>query len=91
MTDISEDWFFAGWLTDLEYILWSIATKDGKWKGYHYQYLCDTYGDELKSKGEEENKWYYWSGRTKWINEMPLDMWIRKYKRNATKVFAREI
>lgn len=86
MTDLSEDWFFAGWLVNLEYILWSVACGDGKCKSIDYHHLCEHYGKQLKSQAEAENKWYYWSNRSKSIEEMRLDVWVRKYKRNSSKV-----
>jgi hypothetical protein len=82
MADISEDEYYAGWLRDLEYILWSIVVGDGKYKS---EFMQSRYAEQLKALAESENKWYYWSDRKKNIENMPLDMWIRKYKRNSNK------
>jgi len=85
MLHISEDHFFASWLLGLEYILWSIATGDGKWKGMTYDYMRQKYGNELKELAETEGRWYRWNQEECWSEEVSLTDWEKDYAANADK------
>ena len=87
MSDISEKYYFAEWMRHIEYILYSIAIKDGKFKEYPWTEITNRYSSQLLDLAIKEDKWHEWNYVANYPSEIKLDEWIEKYKKNSTKVF----
>lgn len=75
MEEISEEEFFAGWLIEIEYYLWSIIQKDNKANLTSMPYLYDKYAKDLLSLSEQAKGWWFWNTNT--YNQ--YDSWLEDF------------
>ena len=61
MSFISEDLWCAGWLMDLEYILWGLLKNPDMAKDYYYHTFDKTYVEKLKWHMNKANCWFHWN------------------------------
>lgn len=73
MEDISEDYYCAGWLADLEHYLWSVVC--GK-KCELFDLPADRVA-KLKQLAEDANGWWIWDNGRKFV---PMAEWLEMVK-----------
>ncbi|MBI2091343.1 MAG: hypothetical protein HYT78_21825 [Deltaproteobacteria bacterium] len=80
MSGISEDYWCAGWLHDLEYVLWDAVI--GKRKG-----ICSPEEvEQLKYLSEKCGGWVIWDEQVKDERFVPMKEWLRLYEARGAKV-----
>lgn len=80
MEDMSEDYWCAGWLQNLEYSLWSFVV-DGP-GGFGLGYVDQQQADELRQLAEDAGGWWVWD-MTEGRKFVPLDEWREMYRRRC--------
>lgn len=79
MSGISEEYWCAGWLHDLEYILWDAVI--GRRKG-----PCSTQDlEQLKYLSEKCDGWIIWDEQEKDQRFVPIEEWLRLYEAERLK------
>ena len=79
MSWISEEYWCAGWLSGLEYVLWDALT--GRQKG-----ACSPEEiEELKYLSEKCGGWIIWDEQAKDERLVPREEWLRLYEANRHK------
>jgi hypothetical protein len=84
MSGISEDYWCAGWLSGLEYILWDAGT--GKRKN-----VCTSEEiEQLRYLSEKSGGWIIWDEQLKDERFVPMDEWLRLYEAKRHRHEARK-
>jgi hypothetical protein len=79
MSAISEDYWCAGWMYDLEYRLWEAVT--GKGTG-----VCSLEEiEQLKYLSEKCGGWIIWDEQAKSERFIPMQEWLRLYEAKRLK------
>lgn len=78
MGDISEDYWCAGWLQDLEYDLWAFVCGDVDklWEGVFHEGLNEYQRQFLKTLSTDAGGWFIWQNGREFIE---MDQWLEKY------------
>lgn len=87
MSDISEDCFYAGWISGLEYTLWGMTLDPSKNQfGVHEVPLSEI--EKVKLLSREIGEWPVWADDDEpgaedvdglWLKWLPLDEWEKTY------------
>lgn len=77
MCDLSEDNWCAGWLIDLEYILWWVVLK-GDYKG-GFGFIGPREAMRLKNLHKLAGGWWIFVGGDEHNRFVPTDEWLRLY------------
>jgi len=79
MSEISEEYWCAGWLGGLEYMLWDTVT--GKRKD-----ICSLEEiEQLKYLSEKCGGWIIWYDQATDERFVPIEEWLRLYEANRHK------
>ena len=79
MSWISEERWCAGWLYNLEYMLWDVAI--GKRRD-----VCSLEeAEQLKYLSEKCGGWIIWDGQEKDTTFVPIEEWLRLYEAHSDK------
>ena len=62
MSDISEEYYFARWMTGLEFNLWYAMMRDGGVR-YGQGYITQDDADALRDCSHRSGGWWYWPER----------------------------
>ncbi len=73
MEDISQEVYLAGWLDELEYILWGIVVDP---ESIH-DYMAIETVTLMNNLASESNSWWLW--KNDGVYFVPLDDWIGNY------------
>ncbi|MBS1669529.1 MAG: hypothetical protein JST58_19305 [Bacteroidetes bacterium] len=76
MSDISENCYSAGWLENLEYVLWDAITNGERKFGHGIIYQKDI--DKLEQLSKDCNCWIYYDDVTE-QTAIRLDLWRQKF------------
>jgi hypothetical protein len=82
MSDISEECYSAGWMQNLEYVLWD-ALINGERK-FGREIISRLNIENLKHFSDECNCWIYFDNEEEEI-AMSLEKWQEKFKRVVAK------
>jgi hypothetical protein len=82
MSDISEKCYTAGWIHNLEYVLW-YAMHNGPFK-FAQDWITQEEIDELKRLSQECNCWIYMDDDTE-ETAIEFSLWQQKYDEFAAK------
>lgn len=78
MSDISENAYTAGWMSNLEYVLWEAVLSGPRQYGRYFINQDDI--DTLINVSNELNCWIYFDEDT-WETAIPITEWREKYSR----------
>lgn len=78
MSDLSEGYWCAGWLMDLEYFLWKSVTSSDREFGLAT--LKQREIDELAKLSALAGGWWYWSKEHNLGLFITLDEWLKKFE-----------
>lgn len=81
MSEISEEFYCAGWLIGLEYMLWEICT--GGSREFGMGTLEETTVERLKSLAEACGGWIFWSEEVNGEAWIPFSEWTKKYEEHS--------
>jgi hypothetical protein len=76
MSNISEEAYTAGWMSNLEYVLWEAVLNGARKYGHYFINQIDI--DTLIKLSDECNCWIYFDNDT-WETAIPLSEWREKY------------
>ena len=78
MSEISEEWFCAGWIIDLEYTLWTVVTNPTARRQFGMEELSAHQIAQLKSLSESIGGWIMWDDP---VGEVfvPMREWLTIY------------
>lgn len=82
MREYSEDFWCAGWISNLEYDLWAFVCGDTETYGtYLSKYLDDIDREHLQTLANDAGGWYYWSEEEP-VGEkfIAMDNWLEMYE-----------
>jgi len=77
MSIVSEDVWCAGWLVDLEHILWSVIHEENH---YMRHYIDQKTRDELLELSKKCGGWIRWDGKKKTEVFVPMEKWLKIYR-----------
>lgn len=80
MSDISERCFSAGWMKNLEYVLWN-ALQNGERK-YGHDTISQKDIETLRSLSKAARAWIVFDAETE-ETAMDLNTWAQKFKRDV--------
>lgn len=74
MSAVSEDYWFAGWLSSLEYDLWRMV--EGGERSYGIGVVTEHEVSELRRLSAEAGGWFKWSDDAGDAVFVPLNEWV---------------
>jgi hypothetical protein len=77
MSELSEHYYCAGWLNDLEYTLWAMICGDSK--SFGLGHVREAELAELTRLALQCGGWIYFDDET-WETYIPLAEWMRRYR-----------
>jgi hypothetical protein len=84
MSELSEDYYCAGWLIDLEYSLWhAIEAGTGDFNGFR---LTEEEVKNLKTLSATCAGWIVWNDESAQETFVPLAEWEKLYKSRSRAV-----
>lgn len=84
MSDLSEDCWCAGWLSDCEHSLWGFVTEGpGRWGMGAVDQLAV---DELRCLSDKAGGWWTWSDALDGNAFMPMAEWLARCGQGAAPV-----
>jgi hypothetical protein len=79
MSGISEERWCAGWMHNLEYMLWDAVT------GRREDICSPKEMEQLKYLSEKSGGWIIWDEQTKGERFVPMQDWLRLYEAQRLK------
>jgi hypothetical protein len=82
MSDISEEAYHAGWMMNLEFVLWDAAINGERKYGQHI--ITQAEIDSLIQFATENDCWIYFDDKTE-ETSIPLNQWRKKFLEDIGK------
>jgi len=81
MSELSERYYFAGWMIDLEFRLWEqlVDPEAGLHNDLHPERLEQWEIDKLRELSEKAGGWCSWGKNGKGVELIPLKEWELRY------------
>ena len=80
MRDLSEDLFSAGWLSSLEFILWSMLLGHEDSSGRELSSFQKRY---IHFLSDQAGGWFYWPEEENKACYIPLNKWVEIYEKRT--------
>jgi hypothetical protein len=85
MSDYSEEYYCAGWLSGLEYELWAFVMDEDT--AYWSRWLDESDRTKLLELANDAGGWYYWSDESPVGDKfIAMDDWLKMYEEHKNGV-----
>lgn len=81
MSDLSEEYICAGWLSGCEFHIWKLTNKPGKWgSGLWSVDITEEIASTLLELSKQCGGWPAWNEEKGGVELVPIDNWIQRFE-----------